>query len=184
MASMLNIDGNCLNISTWNINGLEYKSHGIKSNKLNDLEVSEVLKHSDCIGLLETHADSNTDIYLPGYYVFRKDIPKQRKAWKSSGGIAVLVKESLRNMFKFEPTSDSDIIWVRIQKELTKLLCDTYVAFVYLPPVNSSYGKVKGKEIMQKLEKQIEFYSCKGQVVLSGDLNARVGNMTDILKPE
>ena len=42
MASMLNIDGNCLNISTWNINGLEYKIHGIKSNKLHDLEVSEV----------------------------------------------------------------------------------------------------------------------------------------------
>ena len=60
----------------------------------------------------------------------------------------------------------------------------SYVAFVYLPPVNSSYGKVNGKEIMQKLEKQIEFYSCKGQVVLSGDLNARVGNMTDILKKE
>ena len=53
---------------------------------------------------------------------------------------------------------------------------------MYLPPVNSYYGKVNGKEIMQKLEKQIEFYSCKGQVVLSGDLNAPVGNMTDILK--
>ena len=37
---------------------------------------------------------------------------------------------------------------------------------------------------MQKLEKQIEFYSFKGQVVLSGDLNARVGNMTYILKKE
>ena len=70
---MVNINGNCLNISTWNINGLKYKSHGIKSNTLHDLEVSEVLKH--CIGLLETHADSNTDIYLPGHYVFRKDRP-------------------------------------------------------------------------------------------------------------
>ena len=117
MAIMVNIDGNCLIISTWNINGLEYKSHGIKSNKLHDLEVSEVLKHSDCIGLLETHADSNTDIYLPWNYDFRKGRQYHRKAWKSSGGIAVLVKESLRNMFKFEPISYSDIIWVRIQKE-------------------------------------------------------------------
>ena len=171
MVNIMNINENCFSISTWNINGLEYKSHGVKINKLHDQEVCGILKQSDCIGLVETHADSKTDIDLPGYYVFRKDRPKNRKAWKSSGGIAVLVKESLRNMLKFEPISDSDITWVRIQKELTKLLCDIYVAFVYLPPVNSSYGKVNGKEIMQKLEKQIEFFSCKGKVVLTGDLN-------------
>ena len=181
---MVNIGDNCLSISTWNINGLEYKSHGIKMNKLHDLEICEVLKQSECIGLLETHADSNTEICLPGYNVFRKDRPKHRKAWKSSGGIAVFVKESLRSMFKFEPISDSDIIWVRVQKELTKLLSDLYVAFVYLPPFNSSYGKANGKAIMQKLEKQIEYFSCKGKVILTGDLNARVGNETDILIKE
>ena len=114
MSSMVNINESCINISTWNINGLEYKSHGLKSNKLHDQEVTEILKQSDCIGLLETHADSNTDICLPGYHVFRKDRPKHRKARKSSGGIAILVKESLRNMFKFEPISDSDIVWVCI----------------------------------------------------------------------
>ena len=47
-----------------------------------------------------THVNSNTEIYLPGYTVFRNDRPKQGKAWKSSEGIAVLVKESLRGMFK------------------------------------------------------------------------------------
>ena len=46
------------------------------------------------------------------YNVFRKDRPKHRKAWKSSGGRAAFVKESLRSMSKFEPISDSDIIWV------------------------------------------------------------------------
>ena len=61
---MVKNNESCISISTWNINGLEYKSHGVKSNKLNDNEIIETLKRSDCIGLLETHADSNTDIYL------------------------------------------------------------------------------------------------------------------------
>ena len=110
-------------ISCWNINGLEYRNLGVKCNKLHDGEVIETLKRSDCVGLIETHAHQSTDISLPGYIVFRKDRPKHKKAWKSSGGIAVLIKESIRNMFKFDPISDTDIIWVRIQKCYTKLLC-------------------------------------------------------------
>ena len=61
-------------------------------------------------------------------------------------------------MFKFDPMSDSGIIWVRFQKCYTKVLCDLYVAFAYLPPSNSTYGKVHGQAIMQKLEKKWVFY--------------------------
>ena len=97
-------------ISTWNINGLEHKSHGMKCNKLQDPEVVNILNSSDCIGLLETHADKSVDISLSGYYVFRKDRVKHKKARKPSGGIAVLVKVSMRHLFKFDPISDSDIV--------------------------------------------------------------------------
>ena len=62
-----------LSIASWNVNGLEYKSHGMKCDKLDDPEVANSLKTLDCIGLMETHADKNVDISLLGYYVFRKD---------------------------------------------------------------------------------------------------------------
>ena len=169
-------------INTWNINGLEHKSHGMKRNKLHDPEVIKVLKSSDCIGLSETHADKSVDISLPGYYVFRKDRVKHKKARKPSGGIAVLVKESMRHLYKFEPISDSDVIWVRIQKEFTSMLNDLYLAFVYLPPLNSTYGKVNSKDIMLKLEKQIEYFACKGKILINGDLNARVGDCVDLIQ--
>ena len=119
---------------------------------------------------METHAAAETDISLKGYYVFRKDRPKHQKAWKSSGGIAVLVKECLRNYCKFDPLSDSDVIWVRVQKQVTKLNCDLFIRFVYLPPVNSTYGKAHGNYILQKIEKHIEYFSCRG----NRDFNARV----------
>ena len=171
-------------ISTWNINGLEHKSHGMKCNKLQDPEVVNILNSSDCIGLLETHADKSVDISLSGYYVFRKDRVKHKKARKPSGGIAVLVKESMRHLFKFDPISDSDIVWVRIQKELTSMLNDLYIAFVYLPPLNSTYGKVNSKDIMSKLEKQTEYFACKGKILICGDLNARVGDCVDLIQKD
>ena len=181
---MVNDTGKFLTISSWNINGLESKTNGVKSNKIYDPEVINSLNKFDLIGLMETHAGTETDISLQGYYVFRKDRPKHKKAWKSSGGIAVLVKESLRNACKFDPLSDSDVIWVRVQKQITKLSSDLFIAFVYLPPSNSSYGKVHGNEIMQKLEKHIEYFSCKGKIVICGDFNARVGTSSDFVSKE
>ena len=137
-----------LSIASWNVNGLDYKSHGMKCNMLDDSEVVYSLKTLDCIGLMETHADKNVDI-------FRKDRIKHKKACKPSGGVAVLVKESVRNAYKFDPISDSDIIWVKVLKDSISMMNDLYVAFVFLPPQTSSYGKVNSKDIMSKLEKQI-----------------------------
>ena len=181
---MANYNRKFLTISSWNINGLESKINGVKSNKIHDPEVINTINKYDLIGLMETHAGSETDISLQGYYVFRKDRPKHQKAWKPSGGIAVLVKESLRNACKFDPLSDSDIIWVRVQKQITKQSSDLFLAFVYLPPSNSSYGKVHGNEILQKLEKHIEFFSCRGKVIICGDFNARIGESSDFLEKE
>ena len=148
---MVNNIGEFLTISGWNINGLEFKTNGVKNNKIHDPEVINTLNKSDFIGLLETHANTQTDISLQGYYIFRKDRPKHKEAWKSSGGIAVLVKDSFRSAYKFDPLSDSDVIWTRGQKQITKLSSDLFLAFIYLPPSNSSYGKDHGNDILQKL---------------------------------
>ena len=44
--------------------------------------------------------------------------------------------------------------------------------------------KAYGKEIVQKLEKHIEFFSCKGKVIICGDFNARVGDLIDGIDKE
>ena len=59
---------------------------------------------------MKTRADKYVDISLPGYSVFRKDIIKHKNANKPCGGVAVLVRESMRHAYKFDPISDSDII--------------------------------------------------------------------------
>ena len=87
----------------------------------------------------------------------------------------------MRNYCKVDPLSDSDVIWVRVQKQVTKLNCDLFLGFVYLPPVNSVYGKAHGNYILQTIEKHIECFLCRGKVILGGDFNARVGELNEIL---
>ena len=71
-----------------------------------------------------------------------------------------------------------------MQKQITRLSSDLFLAFVYIPPSNSSYGKFHGNEILQKLEKHIEYFSRRGKVVICGDLNARVEDNSDFLERE
>ena len=85
---------------------------------------------------------------------------------------------------KFHPVSDSDVIWVLVLKDITRISCDLFLAFVYLPPCNSSYGKVNDKDMLQKLEKHIEVFSCKGKVIVCGDFNAKVVDCTDYIEKE
>ena len=87
-------------------------------------------------------------------------------------------------MYKSDPVSDSDIIWMRIQNEFTSMMNDLFVAFVYLPPLNSTYSKVNSKDIMLKLEKQIEYFACKGKILICGDLNARIGDCIHLMQKE
>ena len=71
-----------------------------------------------------------------------------------------------------------------MHKDAAKLNCDLFLAFVYLPPCSSSYGKANNNEILQKLEKWIEYFSCKGKIILCGDFNTRVGDCIDYIDKE
>ena len=76
---MANDNRKFLTISSWNINGLESKINGVKSNKIHDPEVINTINKYDLIGLMETNAGSETDISLQGYYVFVRIVPNTRK---------------------------------------------------------------------------------------------------------
>ena len=49
---MVNNIGKFLPLSSWNINGLEFKTNGIKSNKIHDPEIINTPKKTDFIGLM------------------------------------------------------------------------------------------------------------------------------------
>ena len=38
--------------------------------------------------------------------------------------------------------------------------------------------------MMSKLEKQIKYFACKWKILISGDLNARIGDCIDLIQKE
>ena len=94
---------------------------------------------------------------------------------KGSGGLAVLIKKHLRPGIKFEKIISTDFIFFKMCKNFFSMPEDVYICAVYLPPINSSYTqKDQNVSLFDILEDEISKYCCKAQVILLGDLNARV----------
>ena len=87
-----------LKICHWNICGINSNVYGSKCG--NDI-VQGILSKFDIVGLTETHANDNTDIYLPGFYVTSVTRPRSKCAKRNSGGVAILIREYLRPLLPF-----------------------------------------------------------------------------------
>ena len=67
---------------------------------------------------------------------------------------------------------EKDVIWVRLDKTFFGLSRDNFVAAAYRPPRQSPLGT-----FYSKLEKDITKYSSKGDIILIGDFNSRIGQL-------
>ena len=129
----------------------------------------------------ETFAE-NENIHVPGYKcknVFRKW--KHKEARKNSGGVSVLTKCSISNFVIPVKTTAEHLIWIKISKKLTGYPLDTYCCCAYIPPIRSPYYVTHPNlDIFEELSFDITKFKKLGHVMVSGDLNARLGTKSDI----
>ena len=69
-------------------------------------------------------------------------------------------------------------MWIVLDKTAFGLERDTYVGFFYIPPVTSCNAIQTGLQ-WQTLGLEIQQYKQMGDVVVMGDLNARIGLLND-----
>ena len=76
----------------------------------------------------------------------------------------------------------SNTIWIKCDKDYFGLKEDLYVVAAYFPPQNSqsTTNNANCDTIFDKLEKDLNLYTNKGDVILLGDFNARVGTKSEI----
>ena len=93
------------------------------------------------------------------------------------GGVGFYVYASLGNSIQiFRKTSLADSIWVKVKGEgNTTAMC---IGCVYMP--DSSKPAAQRKAAFESLQTDLEFFKRKGEVVLCGDFNARVGKGNSI----
>ena len=71
----------------------------------------------------------------------------------------------------------NDYIWLQLSKVFFGTENDIYLCYIYNPPAESSYTKNIEIDYLEILERDITHYSGHGEVIIGGDLNARIGNL-------
>ncbi len=165
----------------WNIDGVMSSSIG---NKLQDRNVVAVLQQQDIIGLTETHCSKSDNIQLEGYTTSIANRERHPNGRKDSGGVAVLIRNSLRHCTSIVPSASTDVMWVKMKKECMRLESDIFVGFVYISPDSSSFAKRQSDDVWGILYQEVSKFQSMGQVVLLGDFNARTGVDLDYIPDE
>lgn len=167
-----------MSVGCWNVQGLfpsdDYKTY----NHLFLKEIGEL----DLVGLVETHTIEGQN-YEPieGFDTKYFHRPKHNRARSGSGGIAILAKPHIVKGLKYFPSKENNYIWIKLDKYYFTLQQDIYLCVAYIPPPDSTYSKRLQENILDSIETDVYKYKEKGDVLLMGDLNARVGHGEDYI---
>ncbi len=169
-----------LKFCSWNIQG--YNSR-ILGNKFEDKEFLQRFENIDFIGVTETHMHSEIidRMNVPGFYrLDHRNQEKNKKSNTASKGVAVFVKEGIKNLFTPIKMGNDDAIWVKMKKEISGECRDIFIGVFYLSPSRNQ----RMDQRISKLSENVIDLQKKGEVILMGDFNARTGNLGDTVSPD
>ncbi len=175
-----------LKVLTWNVRSIHMANAlGHKKLKSSIKDVYDKFVSHDIICLQETwctdaEARSMEDENFKVLYSNRKY--RDPRAKRISGGVIVLVKKELWKGVKKVMSSSDDVLWVKLDRKFFKRERDMYLACAYLPPQKSSIFSWYDVDVCEMLELDVIRYSNQGDVLICGDLNARVGNIADYIE--
>lgn len=146
-------------VAAWNV-------HGSAQLKLTDEPFCDYICRWDVVFLLETHLYPGEEdtITLDGYDMFAVSRPMTPNMTRRGGGVLALVRHGLPFVFEAALTQ-SDILVLRCGQ--------VYFVSAYLPPSTSPWCQTTVSPV-QRLRETLSICETRGQVVLLGDLNARL----------
>ena len=108
----------------WNINGLSKW-------KQNHKELTDIMKSSDIVLLVETwmtnmECEFIKQTYCNEVHTIYSCRKMNKKAKRNSGGILIFIKKDIDSFITVVQHSDKDIIWLKLDKQLTNYDFDVY----------------------------------------------------------
>ena len=164
-----------MKISSWNLNGWT-----LENKHLRELLIKNV--GSDIYCFSETHLPHDGNILVENYVSFVNNRKfKHRNAPKPSGGVAILVKDSVFNDFKVQ-VIDKELDGIIGLEFINKNSGFSFVVFsCYLSPDNSVWGRDPSTFFSHLISQM--YLNCESDfLVVCGDLNGRVGNASDCVE--
>ncbi len=169
-----------LKIACWNICGL-YEREGNKSiSKFSYHDFKTEISDFDIFCLQEIKVGPNENMKLDKYFEKIITRKRHRNAKSDSGGLAVYVKESLKEGITFVPNKTTEYLWVKLRKEFFNSLEDTYICFAYINPIGSTYRS--DLDILDMIKQDLAVFSNTGRCILMGDMNGHTNTEPDFVK--
>ena len=173
--SKVSVVKHSLKFLSWNIQA----PSTCEGNKFEIRDFTNVIMNHDFVCLQEIRKN----VCLPGYrakYNLRKD--------ENSGGVGILVKNELYEGLEFFKDKDgTDYLICKLDKNFFQQPKDIYLVNVYVKPHNSTDKEncnLSGLEIMDKVENLINNLIKKGEIILCGDFNSRIGLKTGMIEQD
>jgi hypothetical protein len=92
------------------------------------------------------------------------------------GGLTILIDNGIKQGVAILQDGNSEYQWVKLQKIFFNLKKDIFLCFAYIASQSSPFLLKENINIIESIEHDIvNKYSSKGDIILCGDLNARLG---------
>lgn len=76
-------------------------------------------------------------------------------------------------------TDNQNALWCKLDKRFFNLPNNIYLGTIYFSP--RSYENSKSEDYIAELENDVAHFSCKGDVIIQGDFNARTGSLQEFI---
>ena len=162
------------NILSWNIQSSNCATSG---SKFDDPDFCKNFCDSQFICLQETRQP----ITYPGYRVHNNT----RKCNKY-GGVCTMVENSISRGVKVIPVKFEDAVACKLDKNFFGLEEDLYLVNSYIKPAQTSTktSEKTGLDILADLDQFLNELHTKGDIIMCGDFNARIGKNIDYIRNE
>lgn len=153
------------------------------TNKLDSEELISIFNENDFVLLTETWANEFVDISFQNFQLIRLDrVDKKVGAKRSSGGIALYIRDTIYKHAKLVKCDSDDIIWLRIDGDIFSLPCYLFLCLCYIIPSGSSREAFVEMNVLDRISNFIIQIANETNdnynLIICGDFNSRTG--TDI----
>ena len=133
----------------------------------------QYLSHYDIISLVETWTDCDSSVpVIDGYDVYFIHGQRRSRRGRNPGGIAVYVRNTLRQCVKFICKTDFGVYLKIYKAYFTDLEHDIIFPCVYIPCESSTFYAIRNEKngINEMFDELIDIMSQNDYVMLMGDL--------------
>ena len=149
---------------------------GLKS-KLKSYEFEEFIQKYKLIFLTETKLNILDEVNIPNYNII---VNSRKGAKRSSGGVAILVHESIEKHIQCLDVAIKETLWIKLSN--SRKHSSVIFGLVYNPPEDSPYADSSTLDLIENAIVELTSHNDNTQLCLMGDFNARTGQLSDNIR--